>query len=109
MRHSASSRCGGTSMQRCALAKGSAADDLIAAADALQSIFRSTQPLFMKPRSVWVNWPMLGNTYGMSASETPNHLASVAPYCAVDVEGIHRPRSLDPVSESSSPPSARLG
>ena len=48
---------------------------------------------------------MFGTTAGMSASGTPNHLASVAAYWSTAVVGIHRPSE----SVSSGPPSASVG
>jgi len=57
------------------------------------------------PRFAVANAPKLGNTLGISGAGTPNHFASVAPYCSIDVVGIHWPSS----PASSAPPMARLG
>ncbi len=46
-----------------------------------------------------------GKAVASELSGTPNHRASVAPYCSTDVLGIHRPA----VSASSGPARARVG
>src|ERR1700680_308174 len=51
----------------------------------------TAQPAIMKPRSGWLKRPRFGNTVGMSAALTPNHLARVDAYSSTEVVGIQRP------------------
>lgn len=67
--------------------------------------WRKIVAYFMNPMFWVVKLARFGKTLGKSSAETPNQVASVAPYWSSDIVGIQLPR----LPESSGPPSASVG